>query len=244
MPAPAPRPRPRSRARRRPAPMARAESSETAVARCPLPPRARARAPVLASRAPRLASASTASATPLVVEPKTGLALPRAMTMERVALALAGLGVRVKRVAGLSVRVYACGLYVDAAAAKRAKARGGDPLEALASCERSVRLVFARDVGGEKVVEALAERIRPKMESGSPALRAFEKIFDGVSFKKGSSLDFTASARNELSTRIRGARVSVIADEKLCKALFDAYLGADPVVPSLKEDVRAFVAKL
>ena len=51
-------------------------------------------------------------------------------------------------------------------------------------------MVFARDVGGDKIVEALAERIRPKMSAGSASLKAFEAIFDGVSFKEGDVFGF------------------------------------------------------
>lgn len=41
---------------------------------------------------------------------------------------LAGMGVRVKRIAGIGVKVYACGLYVDPTAARKAVGWGGYPL--------------------------------------------------------------------------------------------------------------------
>jgi hypothetical protein len=193
-------------------------------------------------------SASTSGGTTaMVTEPKTGLRVPAEMTMRRAALALAGLGVRVKRIAGLGVKVYACGFYVDAGAMRGMKAdgtMGADAFEALSRCERSVRLVFARDVGGDKIVEALAERIRPKMSAGSASLKTFEAIFDGVSFKKGTSLDFSASSRGELSTSIKGKTVSIIDDATLTRALFDAYVGSDPVIPALKAEVAAFISKI
>ena len=80
-----------------------------------------------------------------------------------------------------------------------------------------------------------------KRDADSPALRAFEAIFDGVSFKKGTSLDFHATSEGELATFIKGKRVSVIADASLCRALFDCYVGKDPVIPELKSTVCAFV---
>ena len=180
-------------------------------------------------------STPSSEATAMVTEPRTGLKVPAAMTPGDKALALAGRGARVKRIAGLSVKVYACGFYVDVDGA-----RDGDA----ASYERLVRLVFARNVGGDKIVEALAERIRPAMDADSPALRAFEAIFDGVSFKKGTSLDFHATFEGELATFIKGKRVSVIADASLCRALFDCYVGKDPVIPELKSTVCAFVDDL
>jgi hypothetical protein len=171
----------------------------------------------------------------MVTEPKTGLKVPAAMTFGGKALVLAGRGARVKRIAGLSVKVYACGFYVDVDGARDGGA---------ASYERGVRLVFARNIGGDKIVEALAERIRPAMDADSPALRAFEAIFDGLSFKKGSSLDFHATSEGELATFIKGKRKSVIADASLCRALFDCYVGNDPVIPELKSAVGAFIAGL
>jgi hypothetical protein len=61
-----------------------------------------------------------------VVEPKTGLRLPgefcvRGQTSD--CAPLAGMGVRVKRIAGVGVKVYACGLYVHPKQAKQS--RGG-----------------------------------------------------------------------------------------------------------------------
>jgi hypothetical protein len=57
-----------------------------------------------------------------VVEPKTGLRLPgefcvRGQTSD--CAPLAGMGVRVKRIAGVGVKVYACGLYVHPKQAKQ-----------------------------------------------------------------------------------------------------------------------------
>jgi hypothetical protein len=38
--------------------------------------------------------------------------------------------------------------------------------------------------------------------------------------------------------------VSTIDDPRLADALFDAYIGSDPVIPELKSQASAFVAKL
>ena len=204
-------------------------------------PRARA----LGRRARRLASATMTTMTTMTTERATGLAVPRAQTFDGAALTLAGVGARVKKICGLGVKVYACGFYVDAAGVREAMGDGEtDALEALKTCERSIRLKFARDVGGDKIVEALAERIRPAMDADSTSLKRFEAIFDGVSFKKGTSLDFTATADGALATRIKGKKVSHIADRALVDALFAAYVGADPVIPSLKSAVREFIENL
>lgn len=182
--------------------------------------------------------------TTLTEEPTTKLKLPSAMH----GLELAGLGVRVKRITAIGVKVYACGIYFDVDALKRAMEEedlsAGDGLERSRAGERSVRLVFARKVGGAQISSALAERIRPRLPENSATLAEFEGIFAGLTFERGVSLDFRASPSGSLTTSIRGKPVSTIDDPRLADALFDAYIGSDPVIPELKSQASAFVAKL
>jgi hypothetical protein len=171
---------------------------------------------------------------------------------------LSGLGVRVKRIAGVGVKVYACGLYVDVASALRALGSafsGRDPrdvardeaLYAAVLCdpgvEKTVRLAFARDLDSSKIADALSERLRPVLGAGSESLRAFEAPFAGVTFRKGETLTFSAVA-GELRTSIRGKEVGCVKDPELCVALFDAYLGKDPVVPGAKKSLGEKLAEL
>ena len=164
---------------------------------------------------------------------------------------LTGMGVRVKRIAGVGVKVYACGLYVDPSAARAAvgDAYVGRKVSDVAKdqslfatllndakVEKTARLVFARDLDSAKVSDALSERLRPALGAGSASLRAFESHFEGVQFKKGQSLTFSAVG-GKLHTSIQGKEVGAIADPELCVALFDAYLGKDPVVPGAKQSL-------
>jgi hypothetical protein len=156
------------------------------------------------------------------------------------------------------VKVYACGLYVDVAAALRALGSafsGRDPRdvsrdEALYAAvlndpgvEKTVRLAFARDLDSSKISDALSERLRPVLGAGSESLRAFEAPFAGVTFRKGETLTFSAVA-GELRTSIRGKEVGCVKDPELCVALFDAYLGKDPVVPGAKKSLGEKLAEL
>ena len=164
---------------------------------------------------------------------------------------LTGMGVRVKRIAGIGVKVYACGLYVDPSAARAAVgdryvgrkvsdvAKDQSLYAAVmndAKVEKTVRLVFARDLDSAKIADALSERLRPALGAGSASLREFESHFEGVQFKKGQSLTFSAVG-GKLHTSIQGKEVGAIADPKLCVALFDAYLGKNPVVPGAKQSL-------
>ena len=81
------------------------------------------------------------------------------------------------------------------------------------------------------------------MSAGSASLKTFEAIFDGVSFKKGTSLDFSRLPERAHDVR-EGKIVSVIDDATLSRALFDAYVGSDPVIPALKAEVAAFISKI
>ena len=191
----------------------------------------------------------------MVKEEKTKLVLPGSVERGGAALALRAIAARAKSFAGIKVNVYAIGIYLndgDVREAMRAVHGKGadmgkvgktsDALGALERCERAARLVFARDVGGDKIADALRERIALKLGGNSASLKQFEGLFKGVSFQRGATLDFHAKRSGALETSIRGKVIGTIADRALANALFDAYLGNDPVVPSLKEQVRAYVS--
>ena len=189
-----------------------------------------------------------------VTEPKTGLRLPgefcvRGQTSD--CAPLAGMGVRVKRIAGVGVKVYACGLYVhpkqardalgDAHVGRGVAEVAGDQavFDALlrdARVTKTVRLTFARNLDSAKIADALSERLRPALGKDSRSLRTFEAYFEGVKFLKGQSLTFSADG-GKLTTSIRGKQVGVIDDAKMCVALFDAYMGTNPVVPAAKKSL-------
>ena len=195
----------------------------------------------------------------LVVEPKTGLKLPGEFCMRGQTTdcaPLAGMGVRVKRIAGVGVKVYACGLYVHPNHARKTLgvahvgrdvadvAKDQNVFDALLNDHavgKTARLTFARDLESSKIADALSERLRPALGKDSKSLRTFESYFDDVKFLKGQSLTFSAQD-GKLRTSIRGKEVGVIDDGQMCVALFDAYLGKDPVVPGAKKSLGETIA--
>ena len=212
---------------------------------------------MLASTSASMGDDASRAVVRFVAEPRTGLKIPESTRFGDALLTLRAKGARIKRIAGVGIKVYACGIYVntrDVREAMRAVFGAGASMgemaeserafDALRRCERAARLVFARDVGGDKIADALAERIRPALGANSKSLHRFEALFNGVTFQKGASLDFHAKIGGALETRIRGQSIGVIHDQALCDALFDAYLGTKPVIPSIKDDMRAWLASV
>ena len=156
----------------------------------------------------------------------------------------AGMGVR-RRIAGVGVKVYACGLYVHPKQARTRSGRARRPRRPPRSTRRRraarrasrIRALDVRqNLDSAKIADALSERLRPALGKDSKSLRTFETYFDGVTFLKGQSLTFSADG-GKLTTSIRGKRVGVIDDAEMCVALFDAYLGKNPVVPGAKKSL-------
>jgi len=220
-------------------------------------PRTSRRAMLASMSASMRDDASSATVVRFVTEPRTGLKIPESTRFGDALLTLRAKGARIKRIAGVGIKVYACGVYVNtrdvreamravfgAGASMGEMAKSERAFDALRRCERAARLVFARDVGGDKIADALAERIRPALGANSKSLHRFEALFNGVTFQKGASLDFHAKIGGALETRIRGQSIGIIHDQALCDALFDAYLGTKPVIPSIKDDMRTWLASV
>jgi hypothetical protein len=164
-------------------------------------------------------AAIVAPARTSVKEPSTGLSLEAEHCVSRFACAqLLASGVRSKRVAGLAnVKVYALGLYADAAAVKRAlsarfkgkAASGSDVAEAvkdLHDVERNLQLVFARSVDGATVAGALSERLEGKVGKASPALATFKAAFAGAKMERGSVVNLSASRGGKLTVQLLGGQ--------------------------------------
>lgn len=98
---------------------------------------------------------------------------------------------------------------------------------------------MARDLPGEKVLEALKERFDsygvPESDS-----KQLEPVF-AEKVRKGSTL-VIATDRIAGTVSLRwshgqgGSRPTVVVSQSLCDAIVDSYLGADPAVPRAKEE--------
>jgi hypothetical protein len=169
---------------------------------------------------------------------------------------LAGTGVRTRTF--LKVKVYAFGLYVDAAGARTALAawRGKSAADLgrdqslytellKGSVPMTLRLVMTRDVGADQMSEAFNEALGPRvaqaekrgMTGGAEALTRFRGFFSDR-LTKGTELVFSRNG-NTLKVSIGGKDAGEIDNGALAWALFDVYLGDKPISPDGKKTVVA-----
>lgn len=198
-----------------------------------------------------------------VREPASGVEFPTTLrAADGSSQQLTGTGIRTRTM--LKIKVYAFGLYVDPAAARRAltafagKSRQeiqGDAnfyTELLRmTLPMSMRLVMTREVGGEQMSEAFDGALRPRvvaaagrnMPGGEAALDRFRTYFSTDQLTPGTELVFTC-ANGSLRTTVAGAAKAAIESPALCWALFDVYLGRDPISPDGKRGIVASFPEL
>lgn len=172
-------------------------------------------------------------------------------------LDLLGLAIREKTI--FNVNVYSYVIYMDQATVKAdlgkwkgtsAKKAGKD--KALfaklltQSGTKELRLRFCRKVDAEDIVDAFEDSLRPRIlklkkgQKGTDAeklknLTSFRKFFTLDKLKKGNELRFTWHPDGTLSTVVTGERKTDLLAPELCKALFDVYIGSDPISKSGKK---------
>lgn len=186
------------------------------------------------------------------VEPATGIAFASAIRSDGKALALLGVGVRVKIV----VNVYAAGFYAEPAAMRAASAPFTDaPAAKLASnaklfdaladsaSSKQVVLTFARDVGASKIAEALSA-----VPGASAKARAELEaciVQKNGDLKKGDSLALAWKGRDAVAVKGgAGATLCAFRDRALASGLLQMYLGKDAVSPKLKSSIAHGVKAL
>ncbi|KAF8060612.1 FAP2 [Scenedesmus sp. PABB004] len=130
----------------------------------------------------------------------------------------------------------------------RSARRRAAELVASTAFEKSLRLVIS--FGGLKratFLNALEERLKPaltKAKEPAATLKAFEGLFDGVTFRKGTEIAFASHHKGQLVTQIDGKQVGSISSPALVKALFDIYVGPDPVSDEAKRSIGRGLAAL
>jgi hypothetical protein len=159
------------------------------------------------------------------------------------------------------VKIYAFGLYVDPAGAREAlRPFAGSAASRLERDERfferlldldfamTLRLVMTRDVDGNDVAEAFDEALRPRIAQvskagGDPAAEAaleiFRSYFNVDRVSTGTEIVFSCRDDGRLTSSVGGQERPPIDSMLLCRALFDVYLGENPISNTGKRSLVA-----
>ena len=220
--------------------------------------------PGAASPAAVARAASRAQAPETVREPESGVTFPVALMPPGSATPhwLMGIGIRQRTI--FRVKVYAFGVYVDAEAARTALADfAGATAEALGRDQRftrrlldldfgmALRLVMTRTVSGGDVAEAFDDALRPRMpragagaDDAAAALARLRGHLDVEEIRRDAEIVFSCGPAGRLAMTVDGAERPPFESRALCRALFDVYLGEDPIERDGKRNILAGFAGL
>lgn len=172
-------------------------------------------------------------------------------------LHLLGVGIREKYWIGANVYSFALFMDEDAIAKDLAafkgqkwdklKKRDGAYNAILASKgTKELRLRFCRKVDSKDVLEAFEDSLKPRMlalqkdsklseKKKLEPLETFRALFDVKKIRNGHELRFTWHPDGTLSTIVNGVRKADIESAALAEALFDVYIGDDPISKASKK---------
>lgn len=162
---------------------------------------------------------------------------------------LTGTGLREVTVLFFPVHVYAFGLYVDARGARASLSGFAERSPGELAGDRSfyarlldmeiamsLRLVMVRTVAGGDVANAFDDSLRPRMTAAdagagaaSRALDRFRSYFEAPEIATGTEIVFACAPPGRLTTTVGGDEQEPIDSPALCRALFDVYLGTEPI---------------
>nr|XP_004244307.1 fatty-acid-binding protein 3, chloroplastic [Solanum lycopersicum] len=208
----------------------------------------------------KAAASSSVGSAEYTEEPATKVKFQRSLSLPgcSTSLSLLGTGYREKIFAIIGVKVYAAGLYVNDSVFSSLDAWRGRSAADIqqdpslfnkifeADLEKSLLIVLVRDVDGKTFWDALDEAISPRIKSPTAddksALSTFRGVFQGKPLKKETSIFLTWIDPNKMlvSLSFDGMPSSVdatIESPNVASALFDVFLGGDPVSPTLKASV-------
>ena len=204
-----------------------------------------------AERAAVAGAASQPAPPDTVRERESGTLFPVALTPPGGATPhwLMGTGIRQRTI--FRVNVYAFGFYVDADGARAALAEfAGATAEALGRDERftrrlldldfgmALRLVMTRTVDGGDIADAFDDALRPRMprpgrgpdgDAAAAALARLRGYLDVDQVRRDAEIVFSCGPAGRLAMTVDGAERPPIESRVLCRALFDVYLGEDPI---------------
>jgi hypothetical protein len=194
-------------------------------------------------------------------EPHSGTPFPVSLTPpgDTTPHWIMGAGLRQRTI--LRLRIYAFGLYIDPEGARASLSQfAGLPTSTLERDESfyrhlldlnfamTLRLVMTRTVSGADVAASFNDALRPRMtrtvmdtnnSSDLTALKEFRGYLDVDEVRTGTELIFSCSPAGRLTTSVGGDERPPITSKSLCRALFDVYLGEDPISDAGKRSIIA-----
>lgn len=213
-------------------------------------------------QAPLLASAAAQTSTPgAVIEPRSGtpfpvsLIPPGAQTPHR----LMGAAIRQRTI--FKVKVYAFGLYVDPEGAQASLSRFAGVAPPVLQHDQNfyrrlldldfamtLRLVMIRTVSGDDIADSFNQVLVPRVARasrgangfGNPAaLQQFLGYFHLDEVRLGTEIVISCAPAGRLTISVGSVQQPPIDSRTLCRALFDVYLGEDPISGEGKRNVIA-----
>ncbi|XP_073311828.1 fatty-acid-binding protein 3, chloroplastic-like [Primulina huaijiensis] len=217
---------------------------------------------------PNAVASSSAVDPEYIEEPGTNVKFQSSLNLPGCSSSLSflGAGYREKVIAIIGVKVYAAGLYANPTIFSKLSEWRGRSSEELqqdslffdaifkASLEKSLHIILVRDVDGKTFWDALDEALSPRIKSPSPvdasALSLFRSIFQGRPLKKGTPIFLTWLDPTKILVCVSSEGMpspvdATIESSNVASALFDVFLGSNPVSPSLKDSAsNGFTAAL
>mmetsp|Transcript_15214 Transcript_15214/g.19474 ORF Transcript_15214/g.19474 Transcript_15214/m.19474 type:complete len:305 (-) Transcript_15214:324-1238(-) len=185
-----------------------------------------------------------------ITEPSTGIDFKVSNTFVS-KLTLLGVGVRAKNLGVAMVNVYAVGLYVDKNKASKALSSyktksidsGAHSILMTPNFTKAMYLKFARGVGAQKIVDALAavEGVDADVVA-SFSSQLLDAI--GGTIGKGETIALIWEAKDKLTVQVREKTAFSITDANLPAAIYKLYLGDKPVSQPAKDAFGAGIQSI
>jgi hypothetical protein len=178
-----------------------------------------------------LALACLLLAAPLVAGTLQDVTMPDQVEVEGQSLVLNGMGLRIKKVAFIKVKVYVAGLYLPA------KSSDANAIIAADEPKRMVMHFLYKEVGRNKLVEAWDEGFENNAKTEMAALKDRLATFDGMwsDMKSGDEAVLTYVPDKGTTVEIKGENKGVIPGFDFARALFSVWIGPKPPNEELKQ---------
>ena len=176
-----------------------------------------------------------------VMEPKSGVKF----SAKSGEMSLLGVGLRVKKVAFVTAKVYAVGLYVaDSAlsgplAAYKGKTDSSDFYKELVTgdFEKQIAMKFTRDLSADQIRGGFRETL-----AGTSKLDLFVGYFGDT--KQGQECLLTWKPGGILEVKVAGLNKPPINDKTFASAVFGIWLGEKPIQEDIKKGLVSRATEL